>query len=139
MSFSYASTNAASSGLSWVRMRLMDTSSTLYKLQDEEIQALLDTFSSKYMAAAAAAEQLGALYAGKSDKTIGKLSISQGGGSERYATLAASLRREANLYASPFAGGISADDKASEESDTDRVKPAFSVGQFEDTDASSGV
>lgn len=131
MSFSYASTNAASSGISWVRMRLADTSSTNYRLENEEIQAYLDTFGNKYLAAASAAEQVAAYYAGRSDKSVGKLSISQGSGSDRYGVLAKSLRREAALFGSVFAGGISRDDKTAERQDTDRVAPAFTVDQFD--------
>ena len=125
-----------------MRLRIADTSSVNTKLTDEEITALTDTFGNKYLAAAAAAEQVGAQFAGKSDKTVGKLSISQGSAGQRYFDLAKALRREASLFASPYAGGISADDKASEESDSDRVAPAFKVGQFEDvsvSDASTAV
>ena len=133
MSFSFDASLAASSSLSFVRMRLADTSSSSYKLEDEEITSLLSVYGNKYLAAAAGAEQLGAIHSLKSDKTIGKLSISQGSVADRYLTLAKTLRREAMLFATPFAGGISADQKASEVADSDRVAPAFSVGQFEDT------
>ena len=131
MSFSYSSTAAASSGISWVRLRLSDTSSSNYRLENEEIQAYLDTYTNKYLAAASAAEQVAAYYAGRSDKTIGKLSISQGSGSDRYFSLAKTLRREAMLCATPYAGGISMDDKATAQQDTDNVAPAFTVNQFE--------
>src|SRR5690349_16512533 len=111
-------------------MRLMDNSSSNYRLQDEEIQALLDVFGSKYLAAASAADQISAYYAAKSDKTVGKLSISQGSGSKRYQDLAKQLRYESALFAMPYAGGISVADKASEVLDSDRVAPAFNSEQF---------
>lgn len=143
MSFSYASSNAPSSGLSWVRMRVADTSSVNAKLTDEEITALLDVFGSKYLAAAAAAEQIGASFAGRSDKTVGKLSLSQGSAGQRYFELARRLRYESALFASPYAGGISADDKATDRQDSDNVRPAFESGQFEDVaqfvDGSSAI
>lgn len=122
-------------------MRLADTSSSNYRLENEEIQAYLDTYGNKYLAAASAAEQVAAYYGGRSDKTIGKLSISQGSGGARYQSLAKSLRREAALFGSVFAGGISRDDKEAERQDSDRVAPAFSVDQFDApalTDGSTG-
>lgn len=132
MSFSYNPDLAGSSGLSFVRMRVMDTSSGSYKLEDEEIDSLLTVYgSNKYLAAAAAADQIGASYAVRTDKTIGKLSIRGGSLSQQYFNLGKRLRYEAQLQATPFAGGISQTQKDSEIQDTDRVKPAFEVEQFD--------
>lgn len=129
--FSYNSTAPDSSSRSWIRLTLQDHSSASYRLEDEEIDAILSDEGSKYLSAAACAEILGARYATASDKTIGKLSISQSGQSERYYALAKTLRRRATLFASPFAGGVSVSQKDSERSDSDRVQPAFSVDEFD--------
>jgi hypothetical protein len=116
--------------LSWVRLRIGDTSSGTAKFADEEINILLGNEGNKYLAAAVAAESIGASLSGSVDKTIGKLSISKGQASERYFALATRLRFEASMHAQPYAGGISADDKREEEGDTDRVTPGFTADQF---------
>ena len=131
MGFSYTSTNVGSSDLSWVRFRVGDTSSGSYRLDDGEINALVTEQGNKYFAAAICAEAIGAGFAQRVDKTVGKLSLSISQASERYFNLAARLRAEANMAAAPYAGGISASDKADEESDTDRVAPSFSIDQFD--------
>ena len=131
MTFTYASTSTSITDLYWVRMRIGDTSSGTARFQDEELNNLISTYGNKYLAAAVAAETIGAQFAGRSDKTIGKLSISQGQLTQHYFDLGRRLRFEAGLFATPYAGGISADDKTSEEADSDRVKPAFEIGQFD--------
>lgn len=131
MSFSYDPSAAASSGLSWVRMRVADTSSSSNRLEDEEIEALLDQYGNKWLAAAAAAEQIGATYSLRTDKTIGKLSIKQGDIAQRYHDLADRLRFESKLQAKPFAGGISRSQKDSETQDSDRDATQFEVEQFD--------
>jgi hypothetical protein len=131
VTFTYASTSTTISDLSWIRLRLFDTSSATMKLTDEEIAALVSIAGNRYAAAVLGAETIAGKYAVSVDKTVGKLSISQGSVSQQYTDLAKRLRLEANLRATPFAGGISADQKLSEEQDSDRVAPAFSVDQFE--------
>ena len=132
MSFSYASTNAASSSLSWVRLRLGDTSSGSARFQDEEINAMVSVEGNKYLGAAVLAESAAALYATRVDKTVGRLSISYQQASDHFTRLAIRLRHELNMRAAPYAGGISVADKDAVEADTDRVQPAFSMGQFDD-------
>lgn len=131
MTWSYESTAPGSSAKSWVRMRIGDTSSGNALLSDEEILALLTDQGDKYLAAAVAAESIGAKYAIKTDKTVGRLSISMAKASEHYFTLATRLRAEAGSHAGLYAGGISADDEDDEEADTDRVEPGISIGQFD--------
>ena len=132
MSFSYNSTAPGSSSLSWVRMRVGDTSSGSYQVENEEIDAILDTEGNKYLAAAVVAESMGARNASKVDRRVGSLSISGSQGAGNYFTLARRLRFEAAMRSAPYAGGISESDKADVEADTDRVQPSFSVGQFDD-------
>lgn len=142
MTFTFASTSTSVTDLYWIRLRIADTSSASAKLTDEEINNIIATVPNRYLAAAVAADTIGSGLALKTDKTVGRLSISQSQSSKAYFDLGKALRREAYLFATPYAGGISEDDKASEESDSDRVKPAFTVDQFEDvgvSDASTAV
>lgn len=132
MSFSYASTNAASSALSFVRLRVGDTSSGSYRLEDEEIEALISAFGNKYLAAAAAADNIAATFSQTAmTKKVGRLSISGGERAKHYMDIAKRLRMEAASFAGVYAGGISKDDVQDVEDDTDRVEPRFSVGQFD--------
>ena len=107
---------------------LGDTSSGNPLLQDEEIDAITSFEGGRDLAAAYCAETIGATFAGKVDKTVGKLKISQSQASGHYFGLAERLRFKANSRAAPSAGGISIDDTRDEEQRPDRVKPAFSIG-----------
>lgn len=131
MAFSYASTNVGSSDLSWVRFRVGDTSSGSYRLDDGEINALVTEQGNKYLAAAICAEAIGAGFAQRVDKVVGKLQISMSQASERYFNLAKTLRSEAGMMAPPYAGGISQDDKDEQDADSDRVAPSFTLEQFD--------
>lgn len=131
MTWTYASSSTTVTDLSWIRLRIGDTSSGDQLMQDEEINALLDSEGNREMAAALAAETVGAQFARKVDKSVGKLQIAFSQASEHYFGLAQRLRREVAVSAGPYAGGISRDDKASNETDSDVVQPAFRVGMFD--------
>lgn len=137
MSWSYLSTAPGSSDRSWVRLRIGDNSSGDQQLQNEEIDMLLASEGSKYAAAAAAARTIGAKFATRVDRTIGKLRISMAQASDHYFKLAETLDSEAAAGAAsegmdpPFAGGISIADKDASKADTDRPAYAFTRGQFD--------
>lgn len=138
VTWSYLSSGPGSSDRSWVRLRIGDNSSDDQLLQNEEIDLLLDTEGSKYGAAAVAARTIAAKYARRVDRTIGKLRISMQQASQHYFALADKIDDEAMSGAAGsvgmsgmYAGGISITEKLSEEADTDRVKPAFTRGQFD--------
>jgi len=138
MTWSYLSSDPGSSDRSWVRLRIGDHSSGEQLLQDEEIEVFLSDAGSKYSAAAAAARAIGAHFARKVDKAVGKLRISMQQASEGYFDLADRLEREASIgdgatgsLQLPYAGGISLADKAVDESDTDAPDYAFTRGQFD--------
>ncbi len=131
MSFSYLDTEPESSARSYIRLLLGDTSSGKAMLSDEEIDAFLSLEGGRDIAAAAAADAIGATFARQVDKTVGKLKISIGKASESYFALGDRLRFKAASRAAPYAGGISVSDKLDAEQDTDRVKPAFSVGMHD--------
>lgn len=128
MTFSYLSTAPESSARSYIRLVIGDTSSGSNNLEDEEIDAFLSLEGGRDLAAAHAADAIGATFAGKVDKTVGKLKISLAAASDHFFTLADRLRFKAHSRAAPYAGGISQDDKRDAERDTDRVKPGISIG-----------
>ena len=102
-------------------------------LCDEEIDAFLSLEGGRDIAAAAAADAIGATFARQVDKTVGKLKISIAKASESYFALGDRLRFKAASRAAPYAGGISKADKLDAEQDPDRVEPSFSIG-FTDFD-----
>lgn len=135
MTWTYLSSAPGSSGKSWVRMRIGDTSSGNALLTDEEIGALLDSEGNKHAAAATAAETVGASLARKADRQIGKLRIAMAQASEHYFDLATRLRNEVarrgTATASAYAGGVSVSDRETDEEDADVVQPSFRVKQFD--------
>ena len=138
MSWSYLSSGPGSSDRSWVRLRVGDNSSGDQLLQNEEIDLLLSEAGNKYAAGAAAARAIAAHYGRNVSKTIGKLRIEMSQASEAYRSLAEDLDDEAASGAaasdgmnSPYAGGVSLSDRASDAADTDRPDYAFTRGQFD--------
>jgi len=101
-------------------------------LSDEEIQYLIDSNNHILLAAASAAERIGAKYSSDpQSKTVDDFTITYGSGrQETYGALAKRLRAEAAkaVGAKIYAGGISKSDKDAAEADTDRVLPQFSIG-----------
>lgn len=130
MAFTY-STTPETSARSYIRLILGDTSSGNPMLQDEEIDAFLSLEGGRDIAASHAADAVGANFARQVDKSIGKLKISIAAASGHYFALADRLRFKAASRAAPYAGGISRDDKRDVERDSDRVKPAFTVGMHD--------
>ena len=135
MSFSYLDTAPQSSARSYIRLLLGDTSSGNAMLSDEEIDAFLSIEGGRDIAASHAADAIGATFARRVDRTIGKLKISMAQSSDHYFALGERLRFKAASRAAPYAGGISQSDKRDVEADTDRVKPGISIG-FTDFDRS---
>lgn len=111
------------------------------QLQDEELDVLISDQGSKERAAIAAARALGARYARRADKTVGRLSISMSQISKQYFDLAKELQKTLGRLtggaSGMYAGGISVADKDTEIADTDRVAPAFTVGQWDAIDRST--
>ena len=133
MTFSYNTRAPESSARSYIRLILGDTSSGNTMLQDEEIDAFLSLEGGRDIAASHAADAIGATFARRVDRTIGKLKISMAQASNHYFALGERLRFKAASRAAPYAGGISQSDKRDVEADTDRVTPGISIG-FTDFD-----
>lgn len=117
--------------MSWVRLRIGDTSSGDVLLENEEIEALIDTGGNKVLGAALAAESLGGKFARRADKAVGKLRIQYGKVADSYFRLADRLRYETQFAAVPYAGGVSVSDMESEAEDDDRPERMFKLDQFE--------
>ena len=120
-----------------VRFEVDDRDTDNAALSDEEIQYLIDSTNHVLLAAAAAADAIGAKYSDSATtKKVGDLSISYGGGgggggiAATYQTLAKALRLRAarKAGASLYAGGLSKSEKITVALDTDRVQSEFTVG-----------
>jgi len=111
-------------------------------LSDQEIQYYIDSHPHILLAAAAAADQLGAKFADDpKSKKVGDLEIDYGseGRSATFKATAAKLRAQvARSGAGIFAGGLSKAEKVTGRADTDKVQSVFQVGQDDNT-GTSGV
>ena len=138
MTWSYISTAPFSSSMSEVRLRIGDTSSSNTFLKDEEIFGVVDnTGGGNTMAAAVCADLIAARVARKVSISEGAFSASLQMQYNHYRSLAKRLRLEARAGTGVvYGGGLSQADVSSVESDSDRVVPAFRVGQF-DSDTST--
>ena len=132
MTWTYTSTDPGGTNKDWVRLKIGDTSSGDQLLQDEEITALLTDAGAKRRAAVLACRSIGARFARRADKGVGKLNIAASQAAKAYFDLALTLEREQAVSVAPYAGGISIADKEIDLSDSDRVDPLFTVGQYDD-------
>ena len=109
-------------------------------LTDEEIQYYIDSHKHILLAAAAAADQLAAKFAGDpKTKKVGDLEIDYGteGRSATFAAVAKKLRSQAvkRAGAGLFAGGLSKAQKVTERTLPDKVQPSFTIGQDDNPDS----
>ena len=103
-------------------------------LTDEEIQYYIDTHSNILLAAAAAADQLSAQFAGDPMvKKVGPLAIEYGMESKSLTFKLVAMRLRAQVarrgHANLFAGGLSKAAKRTERAKPDKVQPSFTIGQ----------
>lgn len=109
----------------------LSTSSSGELLKSAECTYFLTSYGSARAAAPHAARAIAAMFADQVGRAVGDLRVDAQQKFEHYSTLASSLERQAALSGVPFAGGISIAQKQSVESDTDRVAPAFRVGEHD--------
>ncbi len=129
MTWTYTPANIGSSGLSFIRFKIGDTTSGRMLLQDEEILGQLGEVGDQYWAAAYCARAIAGNYATRVDKSVGRLRIATNQAAKAYLDLAARLEAEAACRtALPYAGGISISDKEAQVADADRVLPQFALG-----------
>lgn len=113
-----------------VRWLIGDTDNTSWKTTDEEIAFALGEEPNVYFAAAMCAKSIGSKFATLVDKSVGDLKISYGQRQSQYRDLARDLElRGTARVGSILATGISRAEVRTEEQDTDRLPPAFSIGQ----------
>lgn len=139
MTFTYGG-DPANSNLEAVRFLLGDTVDATHVFEDEEINWALAENGNIYFAAALVADLAVAQFSGGSEsnvktKTVGALSISYADKekADEYRKMAASLRVKGalNSVIVPYSGGISIDDKETQEADTDWDKPYFTRGMHD--------
>lgn len=132
-----------------VRLLIGDisTSTSGEFLSDTDINWFVSNTSNTYVAAQLAANSLAALFTGAAasasgsgwvEKAVGDLKLKKADATamaKSYQALSQKLQRMAVSGMSPYAGGISVSDKASVETDTDRVKPRFTGGSFDNPSA----
>jgi len=109
-------------------------------LLDEEIAYLSSLYSNVRLAAAAACEAMAKQYATRepTQETEGELSLTWDARHDALLGQAQNLRRQvATASVSAWAGGISKAEMDTYEEDTDRVKPAFTVGMQDNPSQSS--
>ena len=99
-------------------------------ISDEEINWVLSEESNNvYRSAALVCESVAGKYSAEPDVKIGDLSMSGSQVQTQFIDRAKDLRRRSLMRGvSPFVGGISQATKNTQESDSDRVVPAFRVG-----------
>ena len=116
----------------------ISTSTASELLANADYTALIAATPNSYAAASLAANSLAALFSGQAagvqTKTVGDLTITRSDAANvaaGYRGLAQKLTRMAAAQITPYAGGISQDDKANVEAETTRARPAFLRGLFD--------
>lgn len=105
-----------------VRLLIRDTDPANAHLQDTEIAWFVTQNDNVYFAAADAAENIAATYAGRADKTVGPLRIQYRDFQQRFTEMAASLRARARRRTG-FKIKVTA---------PPRQKPLFEIGMHDD-------
>lgn len=140
MAFTYdpsdLDTSTSSGRLNTVRLLVGDTNSADVQTQNEEIQFALSQHSDNVYSAG---EFICKIIAAKYSRLVttqldGALSSNYSDLAKQYSSLASSIKQmgiDARGGIGLSAGGISISDMAAVELNTDRVKPAFKIGQFD--------
>lgn len=127
----------------------VSTSTSAEWLANGDYDYFVAQTSSVYIAAQLAANSLGALFAGPSgvgedwtERKVGDLTIKRSdaaGLASEFRQLGKKLGRMAAAGITPYAGGLSRDDKDTVGDDTDRVRPAFTRKLFDNKHALDAV
>ena len=114
-----------------VRYTIGDTGTTEL-VSDAEIAYLRSTVGDNVLAVAAeAARNLSHEYAALVDQTVGKISVSYSQKAKQFMDLFNSIRRRIGQAGKVYGGGISLDDKETDEDDDDNPTPGFTVGMMD--------
>ena len=123
-----------------VRFLCGDTDADDRLLTDAEIEWLITSEPTVYMAASMACRTLASKFARMTDKAVGDLKISYSQRQKAYSDLAGEYERRhltGGDNAAVFQGGVSKDDRDSRRDDSDRIQPGFRVDQDNSADAAS--
>jgi len=128
-----------------VRFLVGDTDSDDRQIADEEILFCIAESASYWSAAAMACRTLAGRYARSVSRSVGDLSLNAETKAQHYHDLAAqyeSMAGEAGFsvfaLSSPYAGGISVDDRDNQIANSDRVDPMAEVGNMDYPGTSRG-
>lgn len=123
-----------------VRFWVQDTGPDVWLLSDQEILFTLDQYSNTILAAAQCCRSIAAKFGQKVNKRVGDLSINYSDKVDHYLALAQEFDTQGSISGlAPYAGGISKSDMCKVASNTDRVKPPFREGQFDNRQALNGL
>lgn len=143
-SASNLNTTTASGRLNSVRLLVGDTDSADPLAQDEEILfAINQANNNVYYAAAWLCRTIAAKFSRMVDTTLdGALSAKYSTRSKQYQQLATQIEAQGKKTSGKslgvFGGGYSSADMEVANQDPDRVKPAFSINQFDNVEAGDG-
>ena len=127
--------NPATDDKDAVRHLIRDTDMDNPLLQDEEILWELSQTSNLYYAAAECARAVSIKHIGSGNrKRVGDLEISYGSISKEFSTVAADLRQQGDIGATPFAGGLTISDRLRVDLDNNRVTHWAKIGQHDHRD-----
>lgn len=116
-------------------------------LGDEAYDFIIAQASNVYVRAQIAATSIAAKFTGAAasasgtgyvEKSVGDLKIKKADAAQlasQYRSLASEYGKKAALGISPYAGGISASDKAANAADTDNIAPAFALKLMDNANA----
>jgi hypothetical protein len=127
MTWTYSG-NPGASDLDAVRFMIGDTDTTSQQLTDEEIGYLLTQHGSAQAAGITACRSLAAKFSRYADQTTGSISVSYSQLSANYRALVRDILFGAVVE--PYAGGISKQDMAAVDADSDAVT-GFAVGMHD--------
>lgn len=139
MTFTYSG-DPSHSNRDQVRFLIGDTSKHDQILQDAEINWVLTQYNAPMNAAIRCCEVITAKFSRLSDESVGSVSKSFSQKADSYRKLRKDLvRRLMTEDCTPYCGGISSSDKITVNSNTDRVRPDFSVHMLENWQLSPWV
>ena len=122
--FTYSSTLATDKDK--VRFKIGDTDTLFPQVYDEEIAALLVTYTSVLETSIQCVRFLIGKYSFRANETVGKISVQYDTAVKSLQAKLKDLQNEsANSGLGLYGGGISVSDKQSVEDNTDNVKPLF--------------
>lgn len=127
MTFSYVVADLATNQTYQIRARIGDTVSTEPLLEDEEIAYFLSERNSVNGGAALACKAIAAKFSRLADTIVGPQHINLSQKAAQYMEMSAEFERQDDVTGAvmPFCGGISLANKATYDSNSDRVRPSF--------------